>query len=116
MRKDAVGIVRRDDERPLTSEIRELRVEQTGSVRVERGEGLVQHEQRRLVQEHAAKGEPLRHPSGESRDSFVACIPQIEALEQHPDPLTALLHAVQPAVEIEVLQSGQLAVHERLVS
>ena len=43
-------------------------------------------------------------------------VPQAEALEQHPDPLAPLGHAVQPAVELEVLERRQLAVDERLVA
>ena len=44
-----------------------------------------------------------------------ASLPEAEALEQHPDPLPSLRHAVEPAEEIEVLERGELPVHERLV-
>jgi hypothetical protein len=44
-----------------------------------------------------------------------AGIPEPVPLEQHPDPLPPLGHAVEAPVEIEVLERGELAVHERLV-
>ena len=65
----------------------ERAVEQLGAVRVERVERLVEHEQRRVVQQHAAEREPLLHPARERRDALVAHLPEAEALEQHPDPL-----------------------------
>src|SRR3954463_15232849 len=46
--------------------------------------------------------------------TWAARLPEAEALEQHPDPLAPLGHAVEPAVEVEVLEHGQLAVDERL--
>jgi hypothetical protein len=45
----------------------------------------------------------------------VARVPEAVALEQHPDPLAALRHTVEPSVELEVLERGQLTVDERLV-
>src|SRR5207244_6202183 len=38
-----------------------------------------------------------------------------EALEQHADPFAPFRDAVEPAVEVEVLEGGELAVDERLV-
>ena len=105
----------RDEERRPAAPRRELAVEQRRSFGVERGERLVEQQQRRLVQEDAAEREPLEHPARERAGALVARVPQVEALEQHPDPLAPLGHAVEPAVEIEVLQRGQLAVDERLV-
>ena len=81
-------------------ELLERAVEQLGAVGVERVERLVEQEQRRVVQQHAAEREPLLHPARERRDALVAHVPEAEALEQHPDPLAALGHAVEPAEEV----------------
>src|SRR5581483_5650132 len=59
--------------------------------------------------------EPLLHPPRERPDPLAANLPEAEALEQHPDPLAALRHAVEPAEEVEVLERGQLAGAPRLV-
>ena len=48
--------------------------------------------------------------------TLVPYLPEAEALEQHPDALAPLRHAVEAAVEVEVLERGQLAVDERLVA
>ena len=69
-----------------------------------------------LVQQRAAEREPLGHPAGERVDALVARLPEPEALEQHADALTSLRDPVQPAVEVEVLERGQLAVDERFVA
>src|SRR5205823_3257741 len=45
-----------------------------------------------------------------------ARLPEPEPLEQHADPLAALGDPVEAAVEVEVLERGQLAVDERLVT
>src|SRR6266568_5827582 len=45
----------------------------------------------------------------------MTCVPEAEALEQHADPLAPLGDAVEPAVQLEVLDRRQLAVDERLV-
>ena len=93
-----------------------LAVEERHPGLVETGVGLVQEEQNGLVQERAAEREPLLHAVRVHGDAVVARLPEAEALEQHPDPLAPLGHAVEPAVEVEVLEGGQLAVDERLVS
>ena len=69
----------------------------------------------RIVEQDAAEREPLRHPARVRRDPVAPRVPEAEALEQHPDPLAPLGHAVQPAVEVEVLERGELAIDERLV-
>src|ERR671935_2999332 len=43
-------------------------------------------------------------------------VPEAEPLQQHPDPLAPLRHAVETAVQVEVLERGQLAVEEWLVA
>ena len=90
-------------------------VEQIGPVRVERVEGLVEQQQLGLVEQRAAKREPLRHPAGEGADPLVANPPEAESLQEHPAPLATLLNAVEATVEVEVLERRQLAVDERLV-
>ena len=104
---------RRGRSRPSAG--RELTVEQLRTLGVERGERLVEDEQRRLVQERAAEREALQHPARERARPLVPRLPETEALEHHPDALAPLGHAVQPAVEVEVLERAQLAVDERLV-
>ena len=54
-------------------------------------------------------------PRENADDPLVPGLPEPEALEQHPDPLAPLGNAVEPPVEVEVLERGQLAVDERLV-
>src|ERR687892_165542 len=64
-----------------------------------------------------ARGREARrppHPARERAGTLGARVPEAEALEQHPDPLAALGHAVEAAVELEVLQRRELAVDERL--
>ena len=68
------------------------------------------------MQEGPAEGKPLRHAAGVRRDPVVARLPQGEALEEHADPLASLRHAVEAPEQIEVLDGGELAVHERLVA
>ena len=93
----------------------ELTVEQRRALLVERAERLVEHEQLGVVEQRPAEREPLEHPARERVGALVAGVPEPEALEQHADPLAPLGHAVEPAVEVEVLERGQLAVDERLV-
>ena len=57
------GLVRRDDDRLLPREGLELVVEKRRAVLVERGVGLVEHEQVGRVEERATEREPLRHAS-----------------------------------------------------
>ena len=99
----------------LPGERRELPVEQRRALFVERGVRLVEQEQVGLVEEGAAERQPLDHPARVRRDAFRACLPETEPLEQHPDALPPLRHAVQRAVELEVLERRELAVDERLV-
>src|SRR5205823_5929425 len=93
----------------------ELAVEQLRAVLVQPGERLVEDQELRLVQERPAEREALQLPAGERRRPLSPSLPEAEALEQHPDPLAPLGDAVEPPVEVEVLERGQLAVDERLV-
>ena len=68
------------------------------------------------MQERAAESEPLRHAARVRGDALGANVPEAEALEQHADPLPPLAHAVEAAVEIEVLERGQVSVEKRLVA
>ena len=68
------------------------------------------------MQERAAEREPLRHPPRVRRHALGANVPEAVALEQHPDPLAPLGHAVEPPVEVEVLERRQVAVEQRLVA
>ena len=54
-------------------------------------------------------------PRENDPDALVPPLPEPEALEQRADPLAPLGHVVEAAVEVEVLERGQLAVDERLV-
>ena len=49
-------------------------------------------------------------------DALSPHVPEAEALEQHADALAPLGHAIEPAVEVEVLEGRQVAVEERLVA
>src|SRR5581483_4872265 len=91
-------------------------VEERDAVGVEAAVRLVEDEQVRLVQKDAAEREPLGHPARERPHPLPAGLPEPEALEQHPDPLAPLGHAVEPPVEVEVLERRQLAVEERLMA
>jgi hypothetical protein len=51
----------RYEERSLTAQFGELRVEQLDALGIERGVGLVEDEQRGIVEEDATKREPLCH-------------------------------------------------------
>ena len=93
----------------------ELAVEEQRAVLVERRERLVEDEQLGVVEQRPAQREPLRHAARVRRHALVPRVPEREALEQHPDPLTSLGNAVEAAVELEVLDGGELAVDERLV-
>ena len=69
-----------------------------------------------LARVFAAEREPLHHPAGEGADALVPRAPEAVALEQHSNALAPLGDAIQPAVEVEVLERGQLPVEEGLVT
>ena len=92
----------------LAVQLGELSVEQIRARGVERQYGC-RDEQLRLVEQHPAEREPLRHAARVRRDPVVADVPETEALEQHADPLAALGHAVEAPVQVEVLERAQLA-------
>jgi hypothetical protein len=46
----------------------------------------------------------------------VTGVPEPEPLQQHSDALASFGHAVEPAVELEVLERGQLPVDQRLMA
>ena len=90
----------------------ELVVEQPGARSVEAGVRLVEKQELGLVEQSAAERQPLLHPAGERADALVPGLPEPEALEQHPDPLSPLGHAVEASVQLEVLERGQLPVDQ----
>ena len=45
----------------------------------------------------------------------MSCVPEPEPFEQHADAFAPFRDAVEPAVELEVLERGQLAVDERVM-
>src|ERR671934_1297791 len=69
----------------------------------------------RVVRERPAEREPLEHPARIGARPLVASVPKAEAIEQNPDPLAPLGHAIEAPVEVEVLDRGQLPIDERLV-
>jgi hypothetical protein len=103
------------DEGPLPGELVQFTVDERCRVGVEARERLVEQHELRVVEERAAEGEALLHPAREGRDPGVALLPEAEALEQHADALAPFRDAVEAAVELEVLERGELAVDERLV-
>src|SRR4051812_8690353 len=105
-RRDPVGIVRGDEDRPALAHPGKLTVEQFGARFVQAAERLVEDQQLGLVQERAAEGESLQLAARELGRPLAPRVPEGEALEQHPDPLAPLGHAVEPPVEVEVLERG----------
>ena len=103
-------------DRVLARQDLELAIEQRRALLVERGERLVEHEQRRIVEQRAAQREPLRHPAGVGRDPIAAHVPETEPLEQRPASLAALGHPIETSEELQVLERSQLAVRHRLVA
>ncbi len=92
-------------------------VEQLGALGVERGERLVEHEQLRLVQERAAEGEPLRSCRASTSATRSARTSQSPKRSSSiPIRSRRSRHAVEAAVEVEVLERGQVAVEQRLVA
>jgi len=67
------------------------------------------------VQKRPAEREPLQLAARKRGGPLAPRLPEPEALEQHPDPLTPFRNAIEPAVEVEVLERRQLTVDERLV-
>src|SRR5436190_1635847 len=94
----------------------QLTIQQLLALVVEAAVRLVQQEQAWFVQERSAEREPLQHPSRERARARVPDVPETETLEQHPGPLAPVGDAVEPAVEVEVLERRQLTVDERLVA
>src|SRR5438105_11414637 len=113
---EARGVVGGDDEGPVCAPVCELAVEELHARLVEAAERLVEHVELGLVQEGAAEREPLQHPARERAGTLRTRVPELEPFEQHPDPLAPFGHAIEPPVEVEVLEGRQLAVHERLVA
>ena len=60
------------------------------------GVRLVEDEQVGLVEQRPAEREALRHAARVGGDPLVSRVPEPEALEQHPDALPPLGHAVEP--------------------
>ena len=106
----------RDEHGALPTQLRELSVEELGAGLVERRVRLVEYEKPRIVEQNTAEREALRHAARVRRYSLASSIPEPETLEQHSDPLAAFRHAVEPAIEVEVLERGELAIDERLVA
>ena len=90
-------------------------MKELGSLGVEPVERLVEEQQVGVVEEGPAEREPLEHAAGVGRGPLVPHAPEPEALEHRTGPLAPLGHAVEPPVEVEVLERRQLPVDERLV-
>jgi hypothetical protein len=76
---------------------------------------LIEEKEIGAVQEDAAEGQPLLHPAREGAHPLVPRLPKTEALEEGADRLAPLVHVVEPAIEVEVLDGAQFLVNERLV-
>src|SRR5436190_4523058 len=112
---EPLRLVGRDDEGRVWRALAELTVEQLCALLVEAAVRLVEQQQARLVQKRPAEREPLQHPARERARTRVTRVPQTEPLQQHADALPPLRHAVEPAVQVEILERRQLSVDERLV-
>ena len=67
------------------------------------------------MQKRAAECKPLQHAARVRADPCMSRVPEIEAFEQHSDPLAAFGNSIEASVQIEVLECGQLSIDERLV-
>src|SRR5438034_9702594 len=112
---EPLGRVAGDEQRPLAPKLVELPLEQLLAGLVERVAWLVEDQQLGVVQERTAERQPLQHPTRIRARPLRPSLPEPEALEQHPDALAPLGHAVEAAIEVEVLDRRQLPVDERPV-
>src|SRR5439155_4810199 len=81
-------------------------------LRVKTRGGLVQEQERRLVNQGLDQVEPAARPSGVGPRSLVHGVGEAEHLEQQAGPTARVgrAHAVQPSLEDEVLPAGQVDV------
>jgi len=82
------------------------------ALRIEPGRRLVQEQHRRAVEDRARHHQPLRHPAGQRVHRRLGPLGQLELLEQLVRDLAGPLgpHAEEPAVKVQVLPHGELAV------
>src|SRR4029079_626657 len=89
------ALVRGEHDRARAGQRGELAIEQRGSFLVERGERLVPHEKRCVMEERPAERQSLGHAARVGRDAVAANVPETEPLEEHPAPLAPLRDAIE---------------------
>ena len=77
---------------------------------------LVQKQQRRGVQDAAARRRPLDLAGGKGQDELIPPAFEPDDLEQLLDARVRLLQPVEPRVESECLAEGEVAVEQRVVA
>ena len=87
------------------------------ALRVEARGRLVQEQHRRAVEDGPGHHQPLGHAAGQRVHRRLGPLGQLELLEQVAGDLPGRLgpHAEQPAVEVQVLPHGELAVQRVLL-
>ncbi len=97
---------------PIDSQLSQDLAHLDPRARVETGCGLVEDEQRRIVDERVRQAEPLPHSARHALDVAVAPVGQPHDLEQLADHRRAAVrrHAVAAGEEVEVLPDAQVVV------
>ena len=106
-------VVRGEQDRlALAVQLAEQVPQREPALRVQPGGGLVEEQHARAVEDGPGHHEPLGHAAGQGVDRRLGPPAELELLEQLVGGLPGGLgaHAEQPAVEVQVLPDGELAV------
>ena len=101
--------------RPASARNRASQHERGGDVQA--GEGLVEDEDFRIVQERGGEENLLAHTLGVRRQGGVAVVPESEGAEEfvHLGIEDAARHAAKPAHQLKILASGEVRVEVGLL-
>ena len=99
-----------EDGAPLAEGVAEEALEERDGAIVERGEGFVQQQHLRVVEEGAGDGEALAHASGEFADEGVFDAVQAGAFEPVEGGVSGVIDAVEAGKEAEVFVGGEFVV------
>ncbi len=77
--------------------------------------GLVEHQERRVVQERAGDGQPSLHPAGEAADGLAGAIGEADHLQHLLDARLRVGHVVQGSGEAQVLPGAHLFIERGLL-
>ncbi len=108
-------VLRRDDDRAsLIAQLAEALPELGPEDRVDARRGLVEEDDRRVVDERRGERQAALHAAGDLVDPLVAVLVELHPLEQLVQPAPpAQPHAVQRGVEVEVLPHRQIGEQRR---